>query len=51
MEEFVENWDDHRGTLLEGVKTVDALVTATIDGFSGADAQLAEELRKARKKK
>ncbi|CAL9476268.1 hypothetical protein ACWDUG_00200 [Streptomyces cellulosae] len=51
MGEFVDNWDDHRGKLLESVKTVGELVKATIDGFSGADAKLAEELRKARKKK
>ena len=51
MGKFVDNWDDHRGKLLESVKTVGELVKATIDGFSGADAKLAEELRKARKKK
>ncbi|GAA2560577.1 MULTISPECIES: hypothetical protein [Streptomyces] len=51
MDEFVDNWDDHRGKLLENVKTVGELVKSTIDGFSGADARLAEELRRARKKK
>ncbi|MFE9772268.1 WXG100 family type VII secretion target [Streptomyces sp. NPDC005931] len=50
MDKFVDNWDDHRGKLLDSVKTVGELVKSTINGFSGADAQLAAELRKARKK-
>ncbi|MFI9616059.1 hypothetical protein ACIHCM_31000 [Streptomyces sp. NPDC052023] len=51
MDEFVNNWDDYRGKMLESVKTVGELVKATIDGFTGLDAQMASELRKAEKKK
>jgi hypothetical protein len=51
MGEFVDNWDDYRTKMLESVKTVGELVKSTIDGFTGADAQLANELRKAGKKK
>ncbi|MFJ8593209.1 WXG100 family type VII secretion target [Streptomyces sp. NPDC093598] len=51
MGEFVNNWDDHRSKLLENLEGVSKLVKSTIDGFTGADKQLADELRKARKKK
>lgn len=51
MDDFVDNWDDYRTKMLESVDTVGQLVKSTIDGFTGLDAQLANELRKARKKK
>lgn len=51
MDDFVDNWDDYRTRMLESVKTVGELVKSTIDGFTGLDAQLADELRKARKNK
>lgn len=51
MDEFVENWDDYRKKMVETVDTVGKLVKGTIDGFSGLDAELAKELRKAGKKK
>ncbi|MEV5435232.1 hypothetical protein AB0K80_04255 [Streptomyces sp. NPDC052682] len=51
MGEFVDNWDDHRSALLKNLESVGGLVKSTIDAFTGADKQLADELRKARKKK
>ncbi|MFI7018274.1 hypothetical protein [Streptomyces sp. NPDC050164] len=51
MGKFVDNWDDHRSKLLKNLEGVSGLVKSTIDGFTGADKQLADELRKARKKK
>jgi hypothetical protein len=51
MGEFVDNWDDHRSKLLKNLEGVSGLVKSTIDGFTGVDKQLADELRKARKKK
>ncbi|MGW0813281.1 hypothetical protein ACWD00_08530 [Streptomyces viridiviolaceus] len=51
MSEFVDNWDDYRDKMMETVDTVGKLVKSTIDGFTGLDAELAKELRKARKKK
>ncbi|MGP3951664.1 hypothetical protein [Streptomyces sp. 7N604] len=51
MDEFVDNWDDYRGKMLESVDSVGKLITATIDGFTGQDAQLAKELRKGKKRK
>ncbi|MET8944630.1 hypothetical protein ABZX30_13865 [Streptomyces sp. NPDC004542] len=51
MDDFVDNWDDYRTKMLESIKTVGELVKSTIDGFTGLDAQLANELRKARKNK
>ncbi|MFF3460907.1 hypothetical protein [Streptomyces sp. NPDC002619] len=51
MGDFVDNWDDYRTKMLESIKTVGELVKSTIDGFTGLDAQLANELRKARKNK
>ncbi|KLJ03084.1 hypothetical protein ABZ114_01210 [Streptomyces albidoflavus] len=51
MDEFVDNWDDYRTKMIESVESVGKLVKATIDGFTGLDAELAKELRKAQKKK
>ncbi|MFE6522423.1 hypothetical protein [Streptomyces sp. NPDC057794] len=51
MDEFVDNWDDYRKKMIETVDTVGKLVKGTIDGFTGLDAELAKELRKAGKKK
>lgn len=51
MDEFVDNWDDYRTKVIESVETVGKLVKNTIDGFTGLDADLAKELRKAKKKK
>ncbi|MFJ3665782.1 hypothetical protein ACIPSE_04940 [Streptomyces sp. NPDC090106] len=50
MDEFVDNWDEHRKSLLENIDTVGKLVNATIDGFTGLDAELAKQLRKRNKK-
>ncbi|KLJ00206.1 hypothetical protein ABZ114_10305 [Streptomyces albidoflavus] len=49
MDDFVDNWDDRRAKMIEGAKSVQSLVKSTIDGFTGADAALARELRKAAK--
>lgn len=51
MDEFVDNWDDYRESLLTHVDTVGKLIKDTIDGFTGLDAELAKELRKKEKKK
>lgn len=51
MGKFVDNWDDYRGKMIESVNSVGKLVTNTINGFTGADAALAKELKKARKGK
>ncbi|MFF5372412.1 hypothetical protein ACFZAD_13255 [Streptomyces iakyrus] len=51
MDEFVDNWDDYRESLLTHIDTVGKLIKATIDGFTGLDADLAKELRKKEKKK
>lgn len=51
MGEFVDNWDDYRTKMLESLESVGKLVTNTINGFTGADAALAKELKKARKGK
>ncbi|MFI1961744.1 hypothetical protein ACH46L_31220 [Streptomyces althioticus] len=51
MGKFVDNWDDYRGKMLESLSSVGKLVANTIDGFTGTDAALAKELRKARKGK
>ncbi|MYY85162.1 MULTISPECIES: hypothetical protein [unclassified Streptomyces] len=51
MDEFVDNWDDYRAKMQDSVKQVGELVKSTIDGFTGLDAKLAAELRKAQKKK
>ncbi len=48
MGKFVDNWDDYRGKMIESVNSVGKLVTNTINGFTGADAALAKELKKAR---
>ncbi|UXY29162.1 hypothetical protein [Streptomyces sp. HUAS TT20] len=50
MDDFVDGWDDYRTKMLESVETVGQLVKSTIDGFTGLDAQLAKERRKAREK-
>lgn len=50
MDEFVDNWDDYRKALLENIDVVGKLVKATIDGFTGLDAELAKQLRKGKKK-
>ena len=49
MDDFVDNWDDRRAKMIDGAKSVQSLVKSTIDGFTGADAALARELRKAAK--
>ncbi|MGW7208269.1 hypothetical protein [Streptomyces sp. NPDC054837] len=51
MGDFVDNWDKYREKMLQGVENVGKLVTATIDGFTGIDSDLAKELRKAGKKR
>lgn len=51
MGKFVDNWDDYRGKMIESLDSVGKLVTNTINGFTGADAALAKELKKARKSK
>ncbi|MET9758694.1 hypothetical protein ABZ016_06505 [Streptomyces sp. NPDC006372] len=51
MGDFVDNWDDYRAKMLESLEGVGKLVTNTINGFTGADAALAKELKKARKGK
>ncbi|MFJ7331719.1 hypothetical protein ACIQUU_00470 [Streptomyces sp. NPDC101116] len=51
MGDFVDNWEKYREKMLETVENVGKLVTSTIDGFTGLDADLAKELRKAGKKK
>jgi uncharacterized protein YukE len=51
MDEFVDNWDDYRAKMIESLESVGKLVTNTINGFTGADAALAKELKKARKGK
>ncbi|MFF7310287.1 hypothetical protein [Streptomyces sp. NPDC008137] len=51
MGEFVDNWNDYRSKMIESVEGVGKLVTNTINGFTGADAALAKELKKARKAK
>jgi hypothetical protein len=51
MDDFVDNWDDYRAKMIESLESVGKLVTNTINGFTGADAQLAKELKKARKGK
>lgn len=51
MSEFVDNWDDYRTKMIESLEGVGKLVTNTINGFTGADAALAKELKKARKSK
>ncbi|MGA5127340.1 hypothetical protein ACPCAG_29080 [Streptomyces pseudogriseolus] len=51
MERFVDNWDDYRGKMIESLDSVGNLVANTINGFTGADAALAKELKKARKGK
>ncbi|AQS68198.1 WXG100 family type VII secretion target [Streptomyces sp. NPDC096094] len=51
MGDFVDNWDDYRTRMIESLESVGKLVTNTIDGFTGADAALAKELKKARKGK
>jgi hypothetical protein len=50
MDDFVDNWDDYRKALLENIDVVGKLVKATIDGFTGLDADLADNLRKGKKK-
>jgi uncharacterized protein YukE len=51
MGKFVDNWDDYRTKMIESLEGVGKLVTNTINGFTGADAALAKELKKARKGK
>ncbi|CAL9475603.1 hypothetical protein [Streptomyces sp. Tu 3180] len=51
MDKFVDNWDDYRNKMIESLDSVGKLVTNTINGFTGADAALAKELKKARKGK
>lgn len=51
MGDFVDNWDDYRKKMLENVDALGGRVKATIDGFTGLEAELAKELRNARKKK
>ncbi|CAM5270463.1 WXG100 family type VII secretion target [Streptomyces griseomycini] len=51
MGDFVDNWDDYRTKMIESLEGVGKLITNTIDGFTGADAALAKELKKARKGK
>ncbi|MET9993040.1 hypothetical protein ABZ061_26150 [Streptomyces mutabilis] len=51
MDKFVDNWDDYRTKMIESVESVGTLVTNAINGFTGADAALARELKKARKGK
>ncbi|MDT9701755.1 hypothetical protein [Streptomyces sp. P17] len=51
MGDFVDNWDDYRAKMIESLEGVGNLVTNTINGFTGADAALAKELKKARKGK
>ncbi|SOR79887.1 hypothetical protein SCNRRL3882_3346 [Streptomyces chartreusis NRRL 3882] len=47
----MDNWGDYRESLLTHIATVGKLIKATIDGFTGLDAELAKELRKKEKKK
>lgn len=51
MGEFVDNWDDYRAKMIEGVTDVGKLVTNTINGFTDTDLALAKELRRQRKGK
>ncbi|WP_434594714.1 hypothetical protein [Streptomyces sp. A5-4] len=50
MDEFVDNWDDYRAKMLDNIDTVGKLIKSTIDGFTGLDRDLADGLRKGRKK-
>lgn len=50
MDEFVDNWDDYRGKMLDKIDAVQKAVKATIDGFDGFEAELAKGLRGDKKK-
>lgn len=47
MEEFVNNWDTHRTTLVESLHGVGRLCAMTRETVSGADQQLGAQLTDA----
>lgn len=47
MREFVDNWDRHRGTLVESLTSVGQMCAAAKGSFSGADQQLGNEMARA----
>lgn len=47
MREFVDNWDRHRGKLVESLTNVGQMCGASRDSFSGADQQLGDEMARA----
>lgn len=47
MADFVDNWDRHRGELLESLRSVAEQCGATCDTFRGTDSQLSSELTDA----
>lgn len=44
MREFVDNWDRHRGELVESLTSVGQMCAASKRSFSGADQQLGDKL-------
>lgn len=49
MEEFTENWDDHRKEMLGNIEKVGKLVEQAIENFEKLDKELAEA-NKSKKK-
>ncbi|MFE1440906.1 hypothetical protein [Streptomyces sp. NPDC058739] len=49
MEEFTDNWDDHRKELLENIEKVGSLVEQSIQAFETLDKELAESTKKKKK--
>jgi hypothetical protein len=49
MEEFTDNWDDHRKELLENIEKVGSLTEQAIQNFEKLDKELAEVNKKKKK--
>ncbi|MFD9329431.1 hypothetical protein [Streptomyces sp. NPDC060065] len=49
MEQFADNWDDHRKELLTSIEKVGKLVEQSIEGFQKLDQDLADANKKKKK--
>ncbi len=47
MGEFVDNWDRHRGKLVESLKSVGQMCAGSRRAFSGTDRQLGDKMANA----
>lgn len=44
MDDFVHNWDIHRGKLISAVEAHEKMATASADAYEHTDTELAKEL-------